>query len=754
MAVLMIVLMPLIIMVAATPIGVTVLGWVAVSQIRRSGGKLCGMGLAVFDGLLFPLLALDALIAVAFKLLGVAVIRAMHLHGSVRLSILLVLMVACIIVVDWLIVRVVWRAVNRPAEGVPMPQASSGRPKLRLFLFFFLVFAIALTAVLVWAWQPRLYSVEAANSADGKLRAYAQVWSNTSPFADKNERGFYQLNVQTIEVNRRLSTHRVSIPWSRIASVLQKSGYELALRDANLKERDIKWSADGSRVSFSVDGIALGEFDVRNWYWADDSLGGPAGTLSEKEIVRLESLADSPFKLRKLSTAEVIKAGLAKPTKPWAWQELEGRPLTVAEGGQIVDGLTDWLHRDYPRGYPEPLHWFGNFLDKLAARGLVSDEQAVRFAEALHGDVRCAPVFRRKEGVQMLDVRGDWRSVWMHTMFGLTMMNELHEVRLDDKPLELAKNFHRNWNSDSFEARVELPPLTPGKYKLKFETITALVPASDVGGLESTAAAADWPPAKRRWTRFAETELVIYPAKAEIVSRTEDPQLDPLASGGLSVKQVSVYSRGGKPQATIEFALTESLPVPVSFDVALRAGGQTVPCGALWAAKRADGQPLPRSGDQFRADFASLAPSIKEADIILTPNTEYVENEATIDRIWGREIVFSNVPVKRLDLGEASPEERKPAASVETVTPAVPDAQPTTRVAVGLAILPVLALFVGLPLLVIAGIVVAILLIYRKSKSSGGKTAAIILGILALVGILVLLAAVAGLFFFGVKVAS
>ncbi|MCE9611705.1 MAG: hypothetical protein K8R23_16015 [Chthoniobacter sp.] len=36
----------------------TILGWIGVSQIRRSGGRLHGMWLAVFDGLLFPVLLL------------------------------------------------------------------------------------------------------------------------------------------------------------------------------------------------------------------------------------------------------------------------------------------------------------------------------------------------------------------------------------------------------------------------------------------------------------------------------------------------------------------------------------------------------------------------------------------------------------------------------------------------------------------------------------------------------------------------
>ena len=43
-------------------LGTTIFGWVAISQIRRSAGKLYGMWLAVFNGLLFPLLALDAIV--------------------------------------------------------------------------------------------------------------------------------------------------------------------------------------------------------------------------------------------------------------------------------------------------------------------------------------------------------------------------------------------------------------------------------------------------------------------------------------------------------------------------------------------------------------------------------------------------------------------------------------------------------------------------------------------------------------------
>ncbi|HSP43762.1 MAG TPA: serine/threonine-protein kinase, partial [Luteolibacter sp.] len=44
------------------PFGTTILGWISIAGIRRSSGKLYGLGLAVFDGLLFPLLILAGLI--------------------------------------------------------------------------------------------------------------------------------------------------------------------------------------------------------------------------------------------------------------------------------------------------------------------------------------------------------------------------------------------------------------------------------------------------------------------------------------------------------------------------------------------------------------------------------------------------------------------------------------------------------------------------------------------------------------------
>ena len=97
--------------------GTTILGWVAVTQIRRSAGRIYGLWLAVFDGLLFPLFALDALIVV------VDLSRRRHMIGpglqpgvtlaEVSTSVWqMLLILGLMVLVDWLIIRAVWRAIN------------------------------------------------------------------------------------------------------------------------------------------------------------------------------------------------------------------------------------------------------------------------------------------------------------------------------------------------------------------------------------------------------------------------------------------------------------------------------------------------------------------------------------------------------------------------------------------------------------------------------------------------------------------
>ncbi len=105
-------------LVLATPVFTSVLGWVAVAQIRRSAGRLTGLKLAVFAGLFFPLLLLNAMIGgVGLFLDKLLAVYVRHLGGSLFYSLgdfalWLCLMMGIIVWVDSQIIRRVWRAVK------------------------------------------------------------------------------------------------------------------------------------------------------------------------------------------------------------------------------------------------------------------------------------------------------------------------------------------------------------------------------------------------------------------------------------------------------------------------------------------------------------------------------------------------------------------------------------------------------------------------------------------------------------------
>jgi predicted Ser/Thr protein kinase len=98
----------------AAPFGTTVMGWVAVSRIRRSAGRLYGLGLACADGLLFPLLALDGLIIwLTYSAINLGGRLLNARAGPVELDMVLAPAALLCLVVDLRIARRVWAALRR-----------------------------------------------------------------------------------------------------------------------------------------------------------------------------------------------------------------------------------------------------------------------------------------------------------------------------------------------------------------------------------------------------------------------------------------------------------------------------------------------------------------------------------------------------------------------------------------------------------------------------------------------------------------
>jgi serine/threonine protein kinase len=120
--------------IVLSAIGITNLGWLAISQIRNSAGRLHGMWLAALDGLLPPLLALDALVFYAIdqrtfipsltnRLVALAGLESVVPVYAATNNALVLLTLAITIGANVLIVRKVWRTVNSPTPRDVKPMA-------------------------------------------------------------------------------------------------------------------------------------------------------------------------------------------------------------------------------------------------------------------------------------------------------------------------------------------------------------------------------------------------------------------------------------------------------------------------------------------------------------------------------------------------------------------------------------------------------------------------------------------------------
>jgi hypothetical protein len=123
-------LLLLLVPILAAPVGVPIMGYCAVQQIRHSAGRIYGLGLAMFSLLFFPLLLLDGLIVAGFMFGLLLIVRSAQVsyfyypwHEFLWIVGVLPFVVAGL--VDYAIIQAAWRSAKRMPDDPAIPAAGS-----------------------------------------------------------------------------------------------------------------------------------------------------------------------------------------------------------------------------------------------------------------------------------------------------------------------------------------------------------------------------------------------------------------------------------------------------------------------------------------------------------------------------------------------------------------------------------------------------------------------------------------------------
>ena len=684
-------------LIASPLLAMCIVGWAAISKIRRSAGTIYGMTLGFVEAMLLPLLALDGLIFLLCYLVAVAV------HGEPDVSnreqaLVYTTAIILSLIADLFVVRSAWRIVNRVPEHQPtrltMPPDLGNAPRTSQSLFrnllvllrqfwkqiaatlLFLNFALPHT----WEFnrfgvtQPWLFLPTGAHGiifnplSTSFLSGVAALFIAAMLLLSRNQtlksRYFRWIGsvaiALVIAAAARLVIETFKVTNDAVAPEINPGSTVLVYKLSHkFQQGDIvayRWYATGYPTKYLLGRVA--EPPYNNSISIERRNQSPEKILVSDIVgkvifnTRASSAADlahSPQNLRDATTPQVIAAGLSAPKEPWAWQELQRRGgLSSAEGNEIVTGLTLWLQRNYPDGYREPLFWLGDYLKDLHANHLISSSNELAFLVAFVGNSSVEPLPRLRDNIDSLDFTAELRTPWWPKEFGFELLNYVTSVDIDGQHLPLKASYGNRWNQQYYRGELKSLKLTPGKHTLRYEVETAIVPMSEMPGLREDAPPGEWPAPAKRWKRTAERDFTVYPAGAEIVSLSDAPSLNPIAHGALSVEQILIRISKGKPTVVVAVKTDPQPSLPISVDVNVRIADQTVKCGNVYAVKETNG--TTHFPPVLQAEIKPLSTAINEADVIFTPNPSAVEQFPNVTHIWGKPIVIPHLHVVRQDL--------------------------------------------------------------------------------------------------------
>ena len=365
-------------------------------------------------------------------------------------------------------------------------------------------------------------------------------------------------------------------------------------------------------------------------------------------------IGSAPGGIGILSNTQLINQRLPQQIEaPWVWRELtrrrQGNSLTQPEVDRAVGKLIAHMKKTKPQGWNSPLHWADNFLEDAQGAQLISDPVILDLCNAFYGTTpKIGRLSRLREGESTLEMSLSFGNPWSKNS-GLPahLLWTVSQVLIDGKPVNIdqPRHFGENWNGN-YRGTFD-----PGDHELTFEVECAYVDSNKLSNIRSGANESYlWPKQTRKtWKKTVKTSFKVFAAADTLVKLSTNPQDDPTATGAIQFERLVIKpGRKNRKQGILFVRCSENLATQLSFDTTVTLGNQNFDLGSFLRVHQADRSVS--SGEKMRFRIETLDSKATSADILLTPNPSHVEGIKGVEKIWGKPILFRNVPVERLDL--------------------------------------------------------------------------------------------------------
>lgn len=351
-----------------------------------------------------------------------------------------------------------------------------------------------------------------------------------------------------------------------------------------------------------------------------------------------------PMGVSAQSTAQIIQALPQTANQPWGWNELSSRyatrQLSDEEIAAAIDQLIAYL-KTVPPSSTQPMSWSQSFVESALNGGHLSKEQTGRLYDAYFGSPPAIQLPKRIRSGQVLQFTASLGSVW-NSLPGVQTIAAMRSVQFDGRAIRTQPDPLSASGPMGISAQLKVDA-TPGPHVFTFDCEVGLVEAelADLNFFHRPGLPEQWPKTLRRWSHTVSVPVQIVGPDEPTVELVNDPAQAQAIREAVSIRHVRVVN--GPGGMTVKFIVSpdKSSPVPLSYDLIMAFEGKEVKVGNFWWGP--DGH---LNANRFECQV-DLPDSVNAVQMRLRPNPTYVESSPNIDRIWGGEVVFENVPVVR-----------------------------------------------------------------------------------------------------------